>query len=314
MTWPTPQDYNEAMQLPLHSFLDPDLKKGQAELDNLGLPRPVSGAFASVYHMKTPTRDFAVRCFLRPFENQRYRYQEIARWLKQSPLPESVQFEFIDEGIRVRNELYPILKMEWIAGKSLDQFVDEHWKNQQLLYQVADYFRGMTRLMRERGIAHGDLQHGNILVQNQRFKLVDYDGTFVPGFTGQMSNELGHPNYPMRNAEHFGPTLDNFSSWIIYASLACLSLDPDLWNRLRGGDECLLFRQADFATPLTSLAFSILEHHENDYIRMMGSLVRSLLRYKPHEVPHLDEPVNPPTDLPPSGCQRKMAKPRSLLP
>jgi tRNA A-37 threonylcarbamoyl transferase component Bud32 len=300
MSWPTPQDYNEAVQLPSTSFVDPDLKQGEAELDILGLPRPISGAFASVYHIKGARRDFAVRCFLRAFDNQRYRYHEIGNWLRQASFPEAVPFEYIDEGIKIRDQMYPILKMEWVAGKSLEQFVDEHTSNQHLLHQVADYFRRMTRGLRDRGIAHGDLQHGNILVINQGFKLVDYDGTFVPGFKGQMSNELGHPNYqhPMRNAEHFGPTIDNFSSWVIYSSLACLSVDPSLWQRLGGGDECLLFRQSDFATPLRSLAFSLLEYHASDYIRTIGRVVRTLLRCKPDQVPNLDEPIAPAEDLP----------------
>jgi predicted Ser/Thr protein kinase len=102
----------------------------------------------------------------------------------------------------------------------------------------------------------------------------------------------------MRNAEHFGPSLDNFSSWVIYSSLACLSVDPGLWQKLGGGDECLLFRQSDFSTPLRSLAFSMLEYHDNEYVRLIGRVMRSLLRFKPDEVPHLDEPVAPPDDLP----------------
>jgi len=299
-SWPTPQDYNEAVQSPLVSFADPELRLGRAELDLLGLPRPISGAFASVYKLNCPHRAWAVRCFLRTVDNQRYRYYELAQWLHECGLSQAVDFEYIDQGIKVRGELYPILKMEWVAGKSLDQFVDEHSSNRQLMFQLADYFRNMVRSLRQSGIAHGDLQHGNILVVNEGFKLVDYDGTFVPQFKGQMSSELGHPNYqhPMRSAEHFGPNLDNFSAWVIYSSLACLSVDPDLWSKVAGGDECLLFRRSDFATPLTSLAFSLLEYHESEYVRMIARVMRSLLRFKPDEVPSLDDPVSPPEDLP----------------
>ena len=99
------------------------------------------------------------------------------------------------------------------------------------------------------GIAHGDLQHGNIKVEaGCRIILVDYDGMFVPSMQGFTSNELGHRNYqhPGRTKDHFGGYLDNFSAWSIYTSLYCLTLDPTLWRKLEAGDECLLFRQEDY--------------------------------------------------------------------
>ena len=49
MNWPTPQDYREAVQAPGLAFADPDLRAARAETDRLGLPRPVTGGFASVY-------------------------------------------------------------------------------------------------------------------------------------------------------------------------------------------------------------------------------------------------------------------------
>lgn len=300
MSWPTPQDYNEAIQTPSATFFDEELKRGRPQLDMLGLPRPVSGAFASVYRMHCEKQDWAVRCFLRNVNNQQYRYNELSRFLEESRLPQTVKFDYQEQGIKLKGEVYPLVKMEWVSGKSLDQFVDEHSMNQGLLYKMADYFRNMMSTFRARGIAHGDLQHGNILVVQDGFRLVDYDGTFVSSFHGQHSNELGHPNYqhPMRSAEHFGPALDNFSAWVIYVSLACLSLDPALWGLLRGGDECLLFRQSDYAMPLTSLAFSALEHHANEYIQTCGKILRTLLRFRPDEVPGLDDVVAPASDLP----------------
>ena len=44
--------------------------------------------------------------------------------------------------------------------------------------------------MREHVIAHGDLQHGNIIVQDDgTIRLVDYDGCYVPELAGLKSNE-----------------------------------------------------------------------------------------------------------------------------
>jgi len=49
MAWPTVDHYNDAIQSPRISFADPDLQAGEPELNALGLPRPVTGSFASVY-------------------------------------------------------------------------------------------------------------------------------------------------------------------------------------------------------------------------------------------------------------------------
>ncbi len=47
--WPSPQDYSEAVQNLSVNSVDPELRKGLVYVDALGLPRPVTGAFASVY-------------------------------------------------------------------------------------------------------------------------------------------------------------------------------------------------------------------------------------------------------------------------
>jgi hypothetical protein len=55
--------------------------------------------------------------------------------------------------------------------------------------------------LREAGVAHGDLQHGNVLLvpatdtDRLSLKLVDYDGMFVPALTGAQTGEVGHPAY-----------------------------------------------------------------------------------------------------------------------
>ena len=49
MPWPTPQDYNEAVQSPDIVFADSQLKKAVPETTKLGLPKPITGNFACVY-------------------------------------------------------------------------------------------------------------------------------------------------------------------------------------------------------------------------------------------------------------------------
>ena len=42
MSWPDPNDYNEAIQNPPLCFRDDELRQGQTELSALGLPMPCS--------------------------------------------------------------------------------------------------------------------------------------------------------------------------------------------------------------------------------------------------------------------------------
>ena len=67
MPWPLSQDYNEAIQNPGQCFADPELRQGQADTNELGLPAPRSGNFADVYAVASArvghaALDFVGRC------------------------------------------------------------------------------------------------------------------------------------------------------------------------------------------------------------------------------------------------------------
>src|SRR5947209_14317254 len=164
MPWPTPQDYNEAIQNPRAGFADPELKAGTVELTPRGLPRPITGNFASVYRIHCGNRDWAVRCFFREFADLGERYSAISRHLAAARLPYTVGFDYLEQGIKVRGTWYPILKMEWIEGDLLNTFVERHIDQPAQLRDLARRWLDMLRTLDASSIAHGDLQHGNVLV------------------------------------------------------------------------------------------------------------------------------------------------------
>lgn len=302
MDWPTPQDYNEAIQNPSISFSDAELKAGEAETNASGLPRPVSGAFASVYHFNCQDRQWAVRCFLHRIEDQQRRYEELSRFISNDDLECTVPFAFLSEGIRIHGQWYPLLKMEWVQGQTLHMFIQENLSLTGAIADLAQRFKTLCMDLQHAGIAHGDLQHGNIMVlRDGRLRLVDYDGMFVPALRGMPSNELGHRNYqhPGRQKFHFGPYLDNFSAWVIYCSLYVVAEHPEFWHRLSGGDECMLFRQADFIDPLSSPVFALLEHQQNQSIAALAKTVRYLCTLAIEQVPALGSDVAIPADFAP---------------
>lgn len=300
MAWPTPQDYNEAVQNPHLNFSDAELRVGELELTAMGLPRVASGSFASVYRVTTGKRDVAVRCFLYNISDQQRRYAAISEFLRQDDLDCTVDFDYVPQGVRVQGTWYPVLKMEWVSGMTLDAWMRANLESSGAVARLRDSFKDMVMQMRRDGIAHGDLQHGNLIVKaDGGIRLVDYDGLFVPALAGMESNETGHRNYqhPLRTKEHFGPYLDNFSAWSIFTSLFCLSRDPSLMQKVKGGDESLLFRQYDYKNPTRSRTFAVLEEHDDPEIRGIARKFRSLLGLAPDMVPYIDEEVSEPADL-----------------
>lgn len=279
MQWPTMSDYQDAMQNPGFSFADPELRSGVPVTDSLGLPRPITGGFASVYQVVSGGRKWAVRCFLRHHHDSEERYAVIGRTLSSFRLPYTVAFQYLRDGIRVKNKWYPILKMEWVDGEPLHEYVAKCRSNPRALKELADAFSNMCRDLRSRSIAHGDLQHGNILVVQGKLKLVDYDGMYVPGLEGFSSHEVGHPNYqhPKRGMDDFGPYLDSFSEWVIYVSLTALLVRPDLWDHLQVGDEQLLFSQRDFLNPAGSKALRIMAESGDPLLEKLSAAFRQVI-------------------------------------
>jgi hypothetical protein len=314
-SWPSPQDYNEAIQNLLANTQDPQLQKGHVHTNALGLPRSISGAFASVYRVHCGDVKVAVRCFLRDIRDQEQRYKHISDFVQHDDLPYTVTFDFLAKGIRVGPGWFPALKMDWVEGHNLDLYLEKHLSSPSKIAQLAESFRIMCDDLQKAGIAHGDLQHGNIIVCGEELRLVDYDGMYVPAMKGMRSNEIGHRNYqhPARGAYDFGPHLDNFSAWVIYASLRCLAVDPRLWHQVGAGDDCLLFRRDDFVEPEYSYTFALLEHHPNEEVKALARFLRWQSHSPVADVPPLSATIPMPPALPalPSALEHSRRAPRS---
>src|SRR5204862_7533299 len=110
---------------------------------------------------------------------------------------------------------------------------------------------------------------GTLRLTCECFRLIDYDGMFVPSFAGNPSHEFGHRNFqhPARTESDFDAHLDNFSGWVVYLSLIACSVDPSLWGRFGRGEEHLLFRKEDFEDPRFSRLFRSLLHVKDDRIQ-----------------------------------------------
>lgn len=267
MPWPMSQDYNEAIQNPVQCFTDPELKQGEVVCNALALPQPCSGNFADVYAVQSGSRKWAVKCFTRQIPGLRDRYAAVSAYLQQVALPFMVDFRFLEQGIRVRGQWYPVLKMQWVEGFPLNTFVRNHIDKPPVLQSLGQIWLRLAAHLHKANLAHGDLQHGNVLLVPGRkegalsIKLVDYDGMCVPALELLKSMEVGHPCYqhPQRLREgSYGLHIDRFSCLAIYTALRSLALGGRaLWDQFDNGDN-LLFSQKDFESPSTSPVFQTL--------------------------------------------------------
>src|SRR6266516_2100963 len=172
MDWPTATDYNRVIQNPQACFNDPELQQGRAA-GMMGLPRPYSGNFADVYQVDCPNnQSWAVKCFTRKVADLRQRYQAIAEHLDANKRRFNVEFQYLPEGIRVADKWWPIVKMRWVEGFALNEFVRGSVENSALLDRLAGLWERLAGELRESRIGHGDLQHGNVLLVPKEGALV----------------------------------------------------------------------------------------------------------------------------------------------
>jgi hypothetical protein len=257
MSYPQITEYHEAVQHPAQAFADPDLKQGAVAENNLGLPLVLSGGFALTYAVTTPRRKCAVRCFHREIPAIQQKYEATSKKLRSLTVGCFVDFDFQQSGISVRQRMFPIVRMDWVEGDTLGVWLDKHFDDKRSLEKARGDFVTIARFLEREGIAHGDIQNGNVMVANGEIKLIDYDGMFVPGMRPGNGSETGHKHFqhPERRVSHFGPEMDRFSFIALDLSLKAVIEDKSLYPKFREGGETIIFKANDFADPQNSEIF-----------------------------------------------------------
>ena len=331
--WPTMTDYQEAVQAPRICFSDKQLAAGTAVVNKLGLPRPICGQFASVYEIESGGARWAIKCFLRNIPDLHNRYAKIAAHIGTVELPYFVTFDYLRKGIRIRGDVYPIVKMEWDEGLGLNQYIEKNVTDRAVLEQLEQNWLQLLEDLQSVKIAHGDLQHGNVLVSpDGSLRLIDYDGMWVPKLKGQGSHETGHPDYqsPLRSGDDFHEGIDQFAGDVIHMAIRALIRKPDLWQKYNNGDN-IVFRRGDYLDPKNSALFAELRALGDDQIDPLldgviaacaGKAKRGPSRFfkpkKPRQAPPAPAPApaapvpaaTPPKAAPARVAQQKAAPPK----
>ena len=256
--YPAAGDYYKAVQAPARVFTVPKLQAAEFVWDSLG-PTLARGSSAVVFQASVEGRPQALRCYIRNDASSRDRYSALDAYLATQDLSPYVSgTTWLDGAIQVNRATWPVLTMDWIDGRTLNEYVDflVTASNAAALTTLTAKWRELVALLQNREFTHGDLQHGNIMVdQAGRLRLVDFDGVWIPQLAGQSPpTEFGHPNYQHPLQHVWGRWLDTFSALVIYLSLVALGKDPALWLALYNSKN-LLFAKNDFFPPFQTEAW-----------------------------------------------------------
>ncbi|SFP08633.1 Serine/threonine protein kinase [Actinomadura madurae] len=289
--------YIASFQKPERYLRDPELRAGRVERPHGGPLRPMDGGgFASVFRVVSADgrKSWAVKCFLRPTAELSDRYRAIEARLADVGDYWKVGFGYDPEGLfhLPENRWVPVLKMTWVNGTRLIPWLEDRLGDAAALRRMALEFTNVIGSLERAGIAHGDLQHGNIIVvAGDRIRLVDYDGMYVPALKGFRMPECGVPHYqpPDRGERgYFGPAADRFSARVIRLGIRAVAADPGLWDRLHETDgEYLILRNTDFAEPERSEALRLLRGSGDPWVRAETAQLLRDLTTDPELIPSL---------------------------
>lgn len=304
MPWPLPSDFSAALQNPKIGLKDPALRSLAIERTKRGQPRPWSGAFAVVFKGTQPSgQSMALRAFTTEVPGQRERYHAIGAYLRTRRLSCLVRFDFQTEGIRSLSNgaWYPLLLMDWVDGLTLFDWVKEKAERRDAaaFAGLAPKWVALVAELTAAGIAHGDLQHANVMVTPAgALQLVDYDCMAVPALYGQVNTEIGvHPyQHPLRDSHtRLSPDLDRFSATFILLVIKALAADATLWARyIRRPDDVdeydkLLIRGEDLDEPGRSPLIRELLNGRDPEVRSLTEALLESRRGPLEKVPPLGE-------------------------
>lgn len=282
--------YQAAIQHPKTAFADLELRGMRVHKNSLGWPAAQTGNFAIVYRLigrRRVTTDrlspgeevVAVRCFKKLAPDLAKRYELICAALD-TAAPASkflLRTRYLPEGIKIDGGWKPVTTLPWVDAVSLDRHFDQAHTKAHEMHRLRGQIRDMARDLESAGIAHCDLQHRNVLVdQAGTLRLIDYDGMYVPALKGMHTNELGHPDFQHPGRDDgaiFGPGLDRFSLISIYLQTYAVAQHPELWVA-KERTEGLLLRREDYLDPDASATIAALRAHDDlrpsvDWFRRM---------------------------------------------
>ena len=80
---------------------------------------------------------------------------------------------------------FPVVKMDWAPGRPFNLVIEDHLHDPASLIDLSKRWADCVYALESSCLAHGDLQHGNVLVDaDLRIRLVDLDDVWIPALDG----------------------------------------------------------------------------------------------------------------------------------
>ena len=198
-----------------------------------------SGAMAGVFKVEGMGKQYALRVFLNGGNPQNInRVMDIAKHLGDISSDFLCKYQLYQNGIVIKDHPFPVILMEWVNGKKLNEYVDTILHQNDKISELQFHLVKLNESMEKNQMAHGDIQSGNVLVEEKggagiQLKLVDYDAMFLPELSGQKAIEIGHSSFqhPKRDKSVYNAEMDRFSFWLILTALEAIKFDKNLWSK-----------------------------------------------------------------------------------
>ncbi len=156
-----------AMNNPQISYKAKELIGGHIIKSNSKIIIQHPGGYTQVFKFQPKIGSIkAVRCWLFYLPDLLKRAQIISCCLPKLKCPYFVNFDFIENALLIQGKLHPVVIMDWVEGETLKEYLGSDINNRSKILDLADRFRVMVKYFHDNNIAHGDLQHGNIMVEN----------------------------------------------------------------------------------------------------------------------------------------------------
>jgi hypothetical protein len=225
-----------------------------------------SGSYAVVFKANDGIKQYAIRCFISTEDEYVSRNKKISKYLKNISDSWFTNFELYDNEMKVNGQYYPVIKMDWVEGQLINNYVNQILNNNHAITELQEEIISVSKSLEQHKIGHGDIQCGNLLIckdsmGQSKLKLIDYDGMYIPEFKYKQNLERGRSEFqhPKRTQNDFNETIDRFAFWVIVTALEALKYDKSLWLEvMQGGFNTLdnfLFTGDDFRHPNSSKLF-----------------------------------------------------------
>lgn len=260
----------------------------QIYLNRRGVPYMSVGGFGAVFRFKDKQgRQYGLKCFTREVDGRAARYRALHDTLQITKFHFMVDFQYVEDGLKVGNNVFPVVVMEWGTGVGLDTAIENDMEDNGSLTsapRLAGNLYKVVKTLQEWNMGHNDLQEGNLLVDDTgNITLIDYDGMFVPALEGMEASEMGLADYqhPRRDEKDFTSRIDDFSLLAILLQLAVIT--PENWKE-HHDDKRLLLRQADYKKPGSSKLLKSIGRNKAPHVRALSKIFKKALKSPPLKI------------------------------